>query len=164
MSSFDEAITIITRRVYDEGPGIEQLMHSMAGAAFLFGLEFHFGSDDAHGDQLEPDSEHEAITGLDPLIDEFLERFITEECQDAISEEAANEELSRIDSCIAIVVTSYIAHHAKDIDVVELEADRLNHAVAITTWTLRLSLRLVLRDEELARVYWDEACLARPDR
>ena len=164
MSRFDHAISLITTRVYDEGPRIDRLLHSMAGAAFLFGLEMHFGAEDHLGDLLEHDAPHQAVAGLDPIIDGFLDRFVSEECQSAIESEASNEELARIDSCIALVVTSYMDHHARDRSVSELEEDRLHHAVAMTTWSLRTSLRLALRDEELARVYWVEACSTRTGR
>ena len=164
MSRFDHAISVITTRVYDEAPPIDRLLHSMAGAAFLFGLEMHFGDEDHLPELLEHDSHHEAIAGLDPIIDAFLMRFVSEECQAAIESEASSEELPRIDSCIALVVTSYMDHHARERALEELEQDRLNHAVAVTTWSLRTSLRLVVHDEELARVYWIEACATRTGR
>jgi hypothetical protein len=62
------------------------------------------------------------------------------------------------------LVTSYMDHHARDCTVEELEQERLHHSVAITTWALRTSLLLVVRDEELARVYWVEACSTRSGR
>lgn len=155
---------MITRRVYDEAPAIDRLMHSMAGAAFLFGLEMHFGDEDLLPDLLEHDATHEAVEGLDPAIDAFLVRFVSEECQAAIESEATCEQLPRIDSCIALVVTSYMDHHAGDRTSEQLEADRLHHAVGVTTWSLRTSLRLVMHDEELARVFWIEACETRAGR
>tara|TARA_B100001059_G_scaffold219994_1_gene241586 strand:+ start:1945 stop:2439 length:495 start_codon:yes stop_codon:yes gene_type:complete len=164
MTRFDHAITIITSRVYDESPSIDRLMHSMAGAAFLFGLEMHFGDEDLLPDLLEHDTAHEAVEGLDPMIDAFLAKFVSEECQIAIESEATCEGLPRIDSCVALVVTSYVDHHARGRTAEELEGDRLHHAVGVTTWSLRTSLRLAIHDEELARVFWIEACETRAGR
>ena len=161
MTRFDNAISIITRRVYDEVPPIERLLHSMAGAAFLFGLEMHFGDQDHLEEMLEADARHQAVAGLDPTIDLFLDRFVSEECQTVLAAEANREQLPRIDGCIAMVVTSYLDHHAHQPNARGLEADRLHHAVAVTTWSLRTSLRLAVHDEELARVFWAEACTTR---
>ena len=161
MSRFDTAISIITSRVYDEEPPVERLLHSMAGAAFLFGLEMHFGDQDHLEELLEADAAHEAVAGLDPTIDAFLLRFVSEECQSALAAEADLEQLPRIDSCIALVDSSYLDHHECEHGADRLEADRLHHAVAVTTWSLRTSLRLAVHDEELARVFWTEACATR---
>ncbi|MCH2133193.1 MAG: hypothetical protein MK116_05520 [Phycisphaerales bacterium] len=155
--TFEEAVTLITERAYDDASPVEELLPRIAWKAFAFGLDVRLS--DSGTRITQPPGK--AMTDLETALDHFHEILIAEECQEALARAAQDRNVTKLAAAIQLHVARYVTDRA--VTIMDIDAHRLEHAVGLASFCLCSSLRLVDVDGPLAEIYWHEVSTARGD-